>query len=346
MNSSTTNPVRTRNARFLSIRSLNRAIAAGLVALFAVGTPATASANVGSKVDSAISRIKQIQRKVNVIPNDPEIRQLFDRLDPRVVAQLLDILGDAKDTLDLVQAQREGLDAYRDGGGAERMRNDLLFVLEDLKRLADAAEQIRCFNDPETPLVPMKDRFLVDAVRKMPAAALFVTQKVLDEAMPDWRTTLSEVLVDLPVENVSQLCGLPVDAPEMFEITRCEVLRDLDPNRLRKLGARSRRKAKRIEIANSLFKGEIVIGVAAVAVGGGGGPVSVPNYLKSIITIEKLAFERIAKLTDRLAKERSECVAQDERMERDPLSCTALGRTTRTSRRSATWRFAASTPWT
>jgi hypothetical protein len=89
------------------------------------------------------STVNNIKKKVNVLPNEPVIRNLSKKVDPAVVGQLIEIVGDTKDVLDSIQAKREGFDGCKNGDAADQMRRDLKNIFEDLRVLADTSHPTR-----------------------------------------------------------------------------------------------------------------------------------------------------------------------------------------------------------
>jgi len=193
-----------------------------------------------------------------------------------------------------------------------------------MQELSDGIEKLRCFQDPRTELVPMKTRYLSDAIDVMPAAALFSAQVALDESMPEWRTALGDLLEMMPIEPIANLCSFADDVGESFEITRCEVLRDIEPRKLTRVERASKLQAKLLSIIIPHLKDDWFVTGVGVVGGGGGAGANARNRVKSLLKGLQLVLANLPTVIKEIDAERNVCVAADDRMERDLLSCTAL----------------------
>jgi hypothetical protein len=303
----------TLNAR--SIRTFARTLTSVLIFTLSLG--GAASADLADSVDT-------IKKKVSVIPDDGAVRKLFKQIDPAVVSQVMGIVGESQEVLDTLTEARAGLDAYKNDGGADRMRRDLIGLFADLRTLSETSQRLRCFQDPETSIVALQTDFMARSVEHMPAVALFAMQKVLDEAAPDWRTMISDILADLPVDAIYGMCETGGEIIDRFESARCEVAREINPTRMARIELKAKAAGKIFKVIQNYAAEDVQITVAAVAVGGGGGGTNVPMPSRGIMQTIINVMEKLESGAAKVQTIQGECSDADEKMERDLLSCTAL----------------------
>ena len=305
-----------RNNR--SIRTIARSFGLGLALTATLGGSAHADLK---DVESTVNTIK---RKVSVIPDNGTVRNLFKKVDPAVVTRLMDVANDTKEVLDTIEAKRAGFDDYKNNGGVQRMRADLKNLFEDLRQLSDTSQQLRCFRDPASPILPMDTQFTSKAVDQMPPVAIFGLQKVLDEAAPDWRTKVSDILDELPIDAVAQMCGTSADIIDRFESARCEVAREMDPIRWARIEMKARTASKIFGVIQEYAPEDVTFTLAVIAVGGGGAGTNVTLPINGILETVINVLDKVETGAAKVLEIQDECEEADEKMERDLLSCMAL----------------------
>lgn len=315
------------NTNFLNrapIRTASRCLA--LVTLATAGLSAHAGVidTILSRVNTINTKASQIRAKTNLLENRPSVRDLANQIAPDLVGDMMSVAQTGQDAVAILNEQRLGFVEYRDNGGADTMRNDLRYVFDDIRTLHTAAQQLRCFEDPEVSIVGMNVDFMSRAVDHIPAIALYGMQKALDEVVPEWRTTVSDINASLPIEQAAALCGTASDVAGEFERMRCEVLRNVNPTRLSRTQRKAKILARLFGIIKEYSPDEVTVQFSLTVVGGAGAGTSIKLPLKGIFQTLISVLNRIEDVTGKVAGERQACLDADEKIERDVLACAAL----------------------
>jgi hypothetical protein len=301
--------------------------------------------DVQGKVNDVRSRVKDIQNRTDFIPlnADAKVRDLYRELDPQRVQELFDLFkkgNSPAEALKLVEVLRDsGFPEFRDGGGAEVMRADLIGVLDQLELVIQDVEKLRCVDDPDAELVLLQRGGKLDAfINVLPPVVLYAMKQMLDEMAEGWRTRLQEVHNLIPA-GLTTLCnnnqGLQyvgvqnigaTAVIDLFEQQKvCEQLRPPSTlGDLRTLRSTLELVSRGFDMAKEFFKDEDTIGVNLVVFGGGGATKSVKLPAKPTFNIIANVLGKLSSRVDNLISRRDSCLEADAQMEHDLLQCIAL----------------------
>ena len=309
-------------------------------------TPEALSLNViyetiVSKVDAARSRIDGVRGRIDtLLPDQANVRNLFKDISIANVIKTLDTVkesfGNLVDTLDTL---REGYESFDDVA----MKQDLMGMLDDLEEAWLIPQELACFDNPDYPIRELNTQLVRTLIDKLPKVALLAMNKMLDIFAPDWRTALREVIDGVPIDLREGVCNPPelfAETPETkFRDRRtsaalsqgvasgleCAKLRgQLIQGDLQTLRLNLKRGGFVFDSISEYLKDDQTFSLNIVAVGGGGGGTDVKLPAKPTFKLVKNLLDLLSWRIENLLERREKCLAEDDRIERDLVSCTPL----------------------
>ena len=295
-----------------------------------------------SKVDAARSRIDGVRGRIDtLLPDQSDVRNLFKDIPIANVIKTLDTVkenfGNLVDTLD---ALREGYESFDDAA----MKHDLMGMLDDLEEAWLIPQELGCFDNPDNPIRELNTQLVRTLIDKLPKVALLALNKMLDIFAPDWRMALREVIDGVPMDLREGVCNPPELFGETLE-TRFRVSRTsvvlasqgdasgLECTKLRGRQLLGDLQNLRLNLKRGVFifdstseyiKDDMTFSFTMVAVGGGGAGTDVKLPAKPTFKLIKNLLDLMTWRIENLLERRDKCLAEDDRIERDLLSCTPL----------------------
>lgn len=299
---------------------------------------------IRSIVGTINSRAANIQSRLPA--SRPDVRDLFQLISVADLTRLLDQVRDLfGPTLDLIAAQREGFDQFRDTE-VFTFREDLHLMLDNLVSIWDASQQLVCLREPDYTPVSIELGRIRTLIDKAPPILLYPMFTALEQIAFDWR--LNDLVNELQFDpfceaessalrvrafSVSARATVDRNARQSFHIRRCQFLRNtfflegkgagtvLSP--ATRLGSRLSATADILEQFEKIQKDDQNVAVTAVALGGGGAGLNVKNPVKVVAIIANFILARVNELLKNALDERASCLADDSKWEADLLSCSA-----------------------
>jgi len=295
-----------------------------------------------SKVDAARSRIDGVRGRIDtLLPDQVDVRNLFKDIPIANVIKTLDTVkesfGNLIETLDTL---REGYESFDDGA----MKHDLMGMLDDLEEAWLIPQELGCFDNPDNPIRELNTQLVRTLIDKLPKVALLAMNKMLDIFAPDWRTNLREVIDGVPMDLREGVCNPPglfgetlaigirdrhtgaalaaqgdASGPECAKLRGKERLGDLQMLRVN-----LKRGGFIFDSISEYMKDDQTFSLNIVAVGGGGGGTDVKLPAKPTFKLVKNLLDLLTWRIENLLERRDKCLAEDDRIERDLLSCTPL----------------------
>lgn len=326
-----------RNNRNVSIQTSSHCTPVRTLALALAVILCVVSLGGSAQAGSLWNSVKNVQRKATtklqhtlqqgneLIPGGGLVEPL-DGLNFELVTDLLKVAGNAREIIQFLRVQQAGFERFKSSGGVALMQSDVAKLIADVETIADRSRQLRCFADPDAELNTDRrlDHF-VGLFEQLPPIAVYTAKNVLDRVTPDWRTKLGDISAMIPEDLGGEVCGAVGDSIARLEMLRCDALRRVArPMPMKALKLAVSVYSEYVKVVMKLMPEDLQLTIAAVAVGGGGAGTDIELPLKGIFKAITVVLDELTKGIDLALKERSSCVAADDRMERDLISCTAL----------------------
>lgn len=324
--------------------SLDRMTAAGDVAPGEIIVTNGLASDIKDRVNAIYSRVVGIASRVNIVPVKTNVVALIDKLTNAIPLdqtgeRITDVGEELQDFADEIRARRQGLpefvgndcDAMSDCG---RFRQDLGRMFDNLERVGYAIQQMVCSEIPNiqtrTIEFPVVRNILVENDRA-PKIVLFLMSRILEQ-VNGWQ--LEGLVGTLPMEALEVMCIEARGTNASFSTVGAQVVRTSGKNavctalRPKPIGGALKRTAARVGVLDwsvkqldALFPEDKTVGVAVIAVGGGGFSVTrkgVPATLSEILIAN---FGTMKSLLEKVEARREACLGDEERWEKDLYTC-------------------------
>ena len=289
---------------------------------------------IENKVDTVSARTANISNQTTKllerIPDNAEIRELTSRLAVEKVQVILDLVNKGvsrQEILNALQVQQAGFEDWKSSGGPGRMQEDLVGVLDGIVTLADTTQRLRCYQNPNANIIPISANASRKAIAVLPDLLLYGMERILDDTIEDWRSSIEEMNKSIPDGLVQDICeygDIANDVSDTFEVAKCDILTTIpwsSVHKLKKAKLQAGRVHKKFNAVAKLEPDNLIIGAALNVEAGAGAAIDSPNPNKALLT--KWAV-RTKEFSDRVAsvlETRAACIKEDLEIEADLLSC-------------------------
>lgn len=288
-----------------------------------------------------LNKVDDVRSRVDVLPRNPDlrIRDLYREVEFGRVRDTFELFRqgiDPRDALNLRAVLRDdGFIAFRQSDGPDEMRADLRDLLDQLKRLATDVDDLRCYDDPNAVALSFRgDGKVSEFVDVLPPVALYGMKLMLDEFTEgQWRTLLDDVLAPEGLVTPS-LCNAAASGGSgathattrrTFEQRRCDRLRrPIVGTQLLQNRAAIELVKRSFGVASEWTKDSRTFGVTLNVGAGGGAVIDVSVPVKPVLKTIEATMDAWLLVNGNLRDHRKECIADDDRRERDLLQCVAL----------------------
>jgi len=296
-----------------------------------------------ARVQAARDDIGGLRGRVNtLLPDQGDVRAFFQSIPLSNVRELLDTVKESfADVVSNLDTLRDGYDSFDDA----QMKTDLNAFIDDLEELARLPQELNCFDDTGATVRDIDTGLIRRLIDVLPKVVLLAMDKMLSAFQDDWRTAVREVIDRVPMDLREGICE-PATAfnTELLEgpimvrdrnasaalaaeasSKACSVLRKTDIlGNLRFVRLTLKRISAGADSVAEFLKDDQVVNLTILAVGGGGAGTNVKLPAKPLLKTVKNVSDLLEWRVGNLLSRRDECLDEDERIERDLLSCTQL----------------------